>query len=83
MEVELPDVEVNNKFYVCVYGTRVSNWGIGIGADDSTPNEHSTVTDVKADGTFIESNSWPFETADKGKANWMIRVAGTAMVPEE
>ncbi|MBM4447356.1 MAG: hypothetical protein FJ023_08450 [Chloroflexi bacterium] len=81
--MELPNVEVSGKFFVNVYGSRVSNWGIGIGADDSIPNEHSTIVDVKADGTFVESESWPFQNADKENTSWMIRVVGTTMIPEE
>ena len=82
IEVTLPDIQVTGKFYIHVYKKLSPIWIIGISADDSVPNEHSSVTEAKADGTFTESKSWPFETMDKRKANWMIRVTGTAIVPE-
>jgi hypothetical protein len=81
IEVKLPDIQVTGKFYIHVY-KNLSAWVIGIGADDSIPNEHSSITEAKPDGTFAESKSWPFETIDKKKVNWMIRVTGTAIVPE-
>ena len=81
VEVNLPDTPVTGKFYIHVY-KNLSTWVIGIGVDDSIPNEHSSVTEAKKDGTFAESKSWPFETIDKKKVNWMIRVTGTAIVPE-
>lgn len=82
IEVDLPDIQVTDKFYIHVY-KNLSAYVIGVGVDDSIPNEHSTVTDAKSGGTFAEPKSWPFETTDKRKTNWMIRVVGTAMVPEE
>jgi hypothetical protein len=82
LQVNLPDTQITGKFYVRVY-KNLSAYVIGIGADDSISNEHSTVTEVKSDGTFAEPKSWPFDIIDKKKANWMIHVLGTVTVTQE
>ena len=86
VEVEMPDIQVTDKFYVHVYtGTSVGK-GIHICADDSVVNEHSDMT-VKVDDTFRISAQWPFGAdkwfGDKSKVNWRIRVIGTAMLPPD
>ncbi len=79
--IAVPDIEVNGKFYV--HFDRGLSW-IHIGADDSVANEYCTGTDRRPDGTFKRWDSWPYGVGDKkSKMNWMIRVVGTAMIPEE
>ena len=39
---DVPDVQVNNRFYVLVY-TKSTSGAMGIGADNTTINEHSDV----------------------------------------
>jgi hypothetical protein len=86
VEVDIPDVEVTDKFYVHVYTGTGRMEGIHIGADDSGVNEHSDMT-RKLDGTFKISTEWPYRAGvwfgDKSKVNWMIRVVGTAMLPQD
>jgi hypothetical protein len=87
-EFEVPDIEVASKFYVHIY-TASPRYGLHIGADDSVVNEHSGCTTRTAEGVITilagspyysdEDDLW-FE--DLGKVNWMIRVIGTAMMPE-
>lgn len=85
---EVPDVNVNDKFYIHVY-TQSPRYGLHIGADDSVVNEHSDVTSKDAAGNVLILAFWPYGPSseywfgDKSKVNWMIRVVGTTMVPQE
>jgi len=85
---EIPDVEVNDNFNVHIY-TQSPRWGLHIGADDSVLNEHSDATTKDSAGNILILAQWPFGSAsenwfgDKSKVNWMIRVVGTVMVPQE
>ncbi len=86
VEVEVPDIEVTDKFYAHIYTD--SPWpGLHIGADDSIVNEHSDTTIRTAEGVATILARWPYMATvwfgDKSKVNWMIRVVGTAMVAEE
>jgi hypothetical protein len=85
VEVEIPDIEVTDKFYVHVYtGTGIGE-GIHMGADDSIVNEHSETTIRTAEGTDHVLVDWPYTPTlwfgDKSKVNWMIRVVGMGMMP--
>ena len=79
VDVEIPDIEVTDKFYIHVFTDTGRNEGIHIGADDSVINKHSSVT-VKDDGSYKIVATWPYPTSkwigDKSKVNWMIRVVG-------
>jgi len=81
IEIEIPSLEVSDKFYVHIYTGTERREGIHIGADDSSLNEHSNMTIKQADGTFRISEKWPYSASywfgDKSKVNWMIRVMGT------
>ncbi len=81
-EVEVPDIRVGADFYVEVttYSTRET--GIYINFDSSIPNEHSYMS---RNGKIIPWEPWTWEGVEytKEKVNWMIRVRGTATVPEE
>ena len=86
IEVELPDLKVDGKFYIHVYTGTCRREGIHIGADDSVRNEHSTCT-IRSGGVTKErewSTLYPSDRwfADKSKVNWMVRAVGTAMLPE-
>ena len=78
----VPNVDVSDKFYIHIYDGRGKCDAIHVGVDRSSVNQHSTITDV-AKRTPRICSSWPFTLGDKSKTNWMIRVVGTAMVPEE
>lgn len=88
VELEVPNIEVSDRFYVDVWKGPNLTGGIHLGVDESVKNEHSTVT-VRPAGVTKEVESWkqeyfcPCWFNDKSKTNWMIRVVGTAMVPEE
>jgi len=89
VEVEIPSIEVSGRFYVCVWTGAPVFEGIHIGADNSIKNLHSTAV-VPANGSYKEAEPWPMICPnpthwwhDKSKVNWMIRVVGTTMVPEE
>jgi len=85
VELEVPDIEVTDKFYVHIY-TDSPYPGLHIGADDSVVNEHSNVTTRTAEGTVVILAQWPYYAdnwfGDPSKVNWMIRVVGTYMAPE-
>lgn len=79
VEIEIPDIEVTDKFYVHVYTGTGKQQGIHVGADDSVTNEHSTLTSRV--GQTTKERPWscyPSEQwfARKSKVNWMIRVVG-------
>jgi len=83
VEVEVPDIEVSDKFYVHVYtGTGYLQGGISLGADDSVVNEHSGLTIRTVEGVSTITATWSYTgwCADKSKVNWMIRVVGTGMM---
>jgi hypothetical protein len=86
VEFEVPDIEVAGKFYVHIY-TESPSPGLHIGADDSVVNEHSDVTIRNAEGATFRLAQWPYSPdywfGDKSKVNWMIRVAGTYLAPED
>ena len=86
VDIEIPDIEVTDKFYVHVYTGTGRLQGIHVGADDSVVNEHSDVTVRTAGGTTRILAQWPYLRTlwfgDKSKVNWMIRVVGTVMVAE-
>jgi hypothetical protein len=83
---EIPNVNVNDKFYVHIY-TNSPRFGLHIGADDSIPNEHSEITARDNAGNVVILAAWYYSRdywfGDKSKVNWMIRVVGTGMVPQE
>jgi len=83
---DIPDLIVSDKFYVHTY-TNSPRFGLHIGADDSVPNEHSDITTRGEYAKAIISPIWPYSRnywfGDKSKVNWMIRVVGTCMVPQE
>lgn len=85
-EFEVPNIEVSDKFYVHIY-TDSPYPGLQIGADDNVINEHSEFT-IRDGGLTRIVDPWPCERdwgwfGDKSKVNWMIRVVGTSMVPQE
>ena len=79
----MPNIMVSDQFYVHACRHQFSCWAILIGTDDSVVNEHSTLTELGTDGSFKECRPWPVALGDRSKANWMIRVVGTAMVAEQ
>ena len=87
VEFDVPNVEVNDRFYAHIYTD--SPWpGLHIGADDSITNEHSNTTIRTTEGVTRILELWPYRRdwgwfGDKSKVNWMIRVVGTIMVPQE
>lgn len=85
VDIEIPNIEVSDKFYVYVYTGTGANAGIHVGADDSVINEHSDRGRGKAQSCFFAKWTYPIDKwfSDKSKVNWMIRVEGIAMVPEK
>jgi hypothetical protein len=89
IEFEVPDIEVTDKFYVHIY-TLSPRYGLHIGADDSVVNQHSACTTRTAEGVITILAGWPYYSdeadlwfEDPSKVNWMIRVVGTYMAPED
>jgi len=79
VEIEIPNVEIEDKFYIKIHtGTDVRQ-GIHIGYDDSVVNEHSNI--VTQDNQLMEG--WRLDDkVDKSKVNWMVRVVGTVATTE-
>ena len=69
--VEIPNVTVNNDFYVVFYTNSRREGGVYMHYDTSVRNEHS---EMAADGRVT---NWVWERIPKEWTNWMIRVIGT------
>ncbi len=85
---DIPDVQVDDQFYVIVY-TKSPLYALYMGADDSALNEHSDLASRDTAGNVQIASQWIIGAgrqnwfADKSKVNWMIRVVGVAQVPED
>jgi hypothetical protein len=86
-DFEVPGITVNGKFYIYLYTSTGEHKGIHVGVDDTVFNEHSQLAQGKppyvgviAPGNLYRPTIW---YADTTKVNWMIRVAGTALVAED
>jgi hypothetical protein len=86
-DFEIPGITVNGKFYIYLYTSTGEHKGIHVGVDDTVFNEHSQLAQGKppyigilAPGNLYRPTIW---YADTTKVNWMIRVAGTALVAED
>lgn len=80
--LDVPNISVNDDFYVEVTTNSTLLTKLGIDFDSSTPNEHS---DMSLNGKIIPWASWTWEGVEytREKVNWMIRAKGTAMMPED
>ncbi|MBM3175971.1 MAG: hypothetical protein FJZ93_09715 [Chloroflexi bacterium] len=80
VDFDVPNIEVNGKFYAHIY-TESPRYGLHICADDSVVNKHSEVTLRTAQRIAYILPYWPYDSTlwfgDKSKVNWMIRVVGT------
>jgi hypothetical protein len=87
VEVYVPEIKTAGEFYVHVYAGLDTGQGFRMGADNSVTNTHSDVTIRDSAGADSIPESWPYALSkwygDKSKVNWMVRVIGKAMVPEE
>lgn len=94
VDLNIPNIEVTDKFYVYVFTASGGGQGIYIGADDSVANTHSEITTGKTISELTTSakaqafspiewifykNTW---FGDQSKVNWMIRIVGIGTVPE-
>jgi len=86
VDLEMPDVKVNDIFYVFVNQINPSYGGLSgiyLGYDNYSTNEHSNA--ALRDGDNIKSN-WPYpknsDIYDKAKVNWMVRVVGSYSTTE-
>jgi hypothetical protein len=86
-DIEIPDVKVEDNFYVHIYTGIPTGQGFRMGAEGTTVNTHSNVTVRGDDGVDNFAPNWPYSAApwfgDKSRVNWMVRVIGNAMVPQE
>ena len=82
VEVEVPDIEITDKFFVHVYTGTGRGEGIHLGADDSVANLHSGITLRTEEGiTRIGFSGWMRASGkwfeDRSNVNWMVRVVGS------
>jgi len=86
-DIEIPDVKVEGNFYVHIYTGIPTGQGFRMGAGSLAINNHSDVTVRDADGVDNVAPKWPYMPVywygDKSRVNWMVRVVGNAMVPQE
>jgi hypothetical protein len=87
VDVNIPDVTVSGYFYIHVYTGTTTGQGFRMGSEDNVANTHSDVTIRDESGSDTTSPQWPYPATywygDKSRVNWMLRVAGNAMVPQE
>ena len=86
-DIEIPNVKVDSTFYIHVYTGSATGQGFRMGAYDNGANAHSDVTVRDNNGLDSLATSWPYSIAywygHKDNVNWMVRVVGNAMVPQE
>lgn len=86
VDIDIPDVKVDGDFYVHIYTGIPTGQGFRMGAVDM-PNTHSDTSIRGDDGVDYLAPDWPYMPVywygDRSRVNWMIRVAGNAMVPQE
>jgi hypothetical protein len=86
-DIDIPDVKVDGNFYVHIYTGVPAGQGFRMGAGGTTINTHSDVTVRGDNGADNFATNWPYSTApwfgDKSRVNWMVRILGNAMVPQE
>ncbi|OGO24024.1 MAG: hypothetical protein A2144_05725 [Chloroflexi bacterium RBG_16_50_9] len=87
VNLEIPMLDMTDKFYVHIYAGSISFKGRGflLGVDNTVVNEHSTITQqYPLGGEYTIRSDWPYRGGwgeDKNKVNWMIRVVGTVTQP--
>ena len=87
VDIEIPNIKVEGDFYVNIYTGIPAGQGFRMGAESKVTNTHSDVT-VRDDNSVDNlSPNWPYAAVrwygDKSSVNWMVRVAGLTMVPQE
>ena len=82
IELDVPNIAVDDDFYVEVTTGSTSHSRIMVNFDSSTPNQHSYMS---RDGKVIPWEPWTWKEVEytHEKVNWMIRVVGRAIAPEE
>jgi hypothetical protein len=87
VDIEIPNIKVEGNFYVHIYTGLPAGQGFRMGADDNVVNTRSDVTVRGDNGLDNLAPGWPYTRVywygDKSRVNWMVRVAGNAMVPQE
>lgn len=87
VDIEIPNIKVEGDFSVNIYTGIPAGQGFRMGAESKTANTHSDVTVRDENGVDYISPNWPYTAVrwygDKSSVNWMVRVAGNTMVPQE
>ena len=85
--IEIPNVKVEGDFYIHIYTGIPAGQGFRMGAESTVINNHSDVTVRGGNGIDNLVPNWPYAPVywygDKSRVNWMVRVAGNVMVPQE
>jgi hypothetical protein len=86
VDFDVPVVSFSNKFYIYLYTGMSKHHGVQVGVDDSVENEHSSLAQGKPPFIAIVEPTTQYPPtiwySNITKLNWMIRVVGTALVPE-
>jgi len=86
-DIDIPDVKVEGNFFIRIYTGIPSGQGFRMGAASNVINTRSDVTVRGDDGVDNLAPKWPYSVApwfgDKSRVNWMVRVTGNVMVPQE
>jgi len=86
-DIDIPNIRVEGDFYVHIYTGIPAGQGFRMGSASDVINTHSDVTVRGDNGADNLASNWPYTPVywygDKSRVNWMVRVAGNAMVPLE
>jgi len=86
VDFDIPQMNLDGKFYVYLFTSTGEHKGIHVGVDDSVFNDHSQLAQGKPPYLSIipPGNLYPptIWYADSTRDNWMIRVAGTYLTSE-
>jgi hypothetical protein len=87
VDIEMPNIKVAGDFYVHIYTGIPAGQGFRMGAESNVKNTHSDVTVRDDNGADNIAQNWPYTAVrwygDKSSVNWMVRVAGNAMIKQE
>ena len=87
VDINVPETNINDKFYVYLYTNMTKHHGIHVGVDDSVTNEHSDIAQGKPPNLTVKGMETVYPISiwysDSTKVNWMIRVVGTTLVSAE
>ena len=85
--VSIPEIKVEDTFYINVFTGTTTGQGFRIGVDDIVNSKYSDMTIRDGNGKNSVSTTWNYPVSrwfgDKSRVSWMIRVSGIEWKTEE